>query len=1086
MGCIHEVRNRSHYSTPYLNHPEISNTSLKHLPFSSLYRALYLVERAKLLGEKGNGLARFDGELAQKRLAQWQAQPPFTDPALLATRLNQEKMDEALFIRLLGQNCGTYQGNRIPRWSIQLQRVFGEESFSQTKRNSPENNDNERPPGFLTVIAPLILEGRARLKRGLVKVQGSFPHAPIPDPEVVERVLFANIRSSLERMLAKTLVLELNIARLQGTLSGGTPEARYDNFIEQLGQPDQVRALIEEYPVLFRLTAAKINTWVHVSLEMVSRLCSDWAAIKTMLNAGSEPALLTQIESVGRNTRRGGRAVHILTFDTGFKVVYKPRSLAVEVHFQELLEWLNQHGHQPTFRLLKLLNQGTHGWVEWLAAAECSSTAALERFYQRQGAYLALFYALEATDFHLDNVIAVGENPMFIDLEALFHPRHAERNLPALEQKLDEDIYYSVLRTGLLPEPELGKSEASGFDLSGLAGTGDQQTPYQVPKWENKGTDVMQLVRQPTTISGGKNIPAVNGQPVCVIDFAPAIQEGFVALYQLLMQRHTELLNPNSPLARFAQDHIRILPRSGYRYSLLLEDSFHPDFMRDGLDYERFLDRLWLAVEHEPTLARLIPYEKADLRSGNIPLFTARADSQDAYSSSGQRIPCFFPKSGLESARQRISALTENDLARQCWFIQASLATVARQESNRPKRPSVAPTSPASSVPSRQQLLDWAVAIGSRLDQLAVRAEGETSWAGVVLVGNHHWEITPLDLDLYNGLPGVVLFLAQLGNATGQGRWIELAQSAVATMQRYISEGFAAGIDELTTIGAFDGVGGLLYSLAHLQAHWQQPELLRAADLLVSLMENPGRRDMGPGLANGVAGGLVGLLALHQVNPTTKIERVTQQWGDYLLEVSQPGSNWLSNQSGSFGHTFDLFWHGAFGTAWALLAAADLMQQDRNYQAALTLIGEAFASELDAPPAAVPGAALSCLRLLPYIEDATDRTRLKKYLKDALQMALAHQFSQNHSLGHGAFGCLDLLLQARAVLNDEPWVITSLEHKLAELAVTIRQDGWITGIPLGVESPGLMAGLAGIGYGLLRLANPQQTPSILAFSMPYL
>jgi lantibiotic modifying enzyme len=383
-------------------------------------------------------------------------------------------------------------------------------------------------------------------------------------------------------------------------------------------------------------------------------------------------------------------------------------------------------------------------------------------------------------------------------------------------------------------------------------------------------------------------------------------------------------------------------------------------------------------------------------------------------------------------------------------------------------------------------LLDWAVAIGSRLDQLAVRAEGETSWAGVVLVGNHHWEITPLDLDLYNGLPGVVLFLAQLGNATGQGRWIELAQSAVATMQRYISEGFAAGIDELTTIGAFDGVGGLLYSLAHLQAHWQQPELLRAADLLVSLMENPGRRDMGPGLANGVAGGLVGLLALHQVNPTTKIERVTQQWGEYLLEVSQPGSNWLSNQSGSFGHTFDLFWHGAFGAAWALLAAADLMQQDRNYQAALTLIGEAFDSELDAPPAAVPGAALSCLRLLPYIEDATDRTRLKKYLKVALQMALAHQFSQNHSLGHGAFGCLDLLLQARAVLNDEPWVITSLEHKLAELAVTIRQDGWITGIPLGVESPGLMAGLAGIGYGLLRLANPQQTPSILAFNMPHL
>ena len=1057
--------------------------------FPSLCRALNLNERAKLLGENGDNRAGFNENLAQKRLAQWQAQPPFANPALFTARLDQENMDEGFFTRLLGQTCQAYQSTNLPGWGIQLQRVFGKEVFevSESKTSSPEGNDNESPPGFLIVIAPLIFEGRERVKRGLANLQKSFPHGPISEPKMVERMLFANVRSLLEQMLAKTLVLELNVARLQGTLSGETPEARYVSFIEQLGQPGRVRALVEEYPVLFRLLAAKIDTWVEVSLEMVERLCSEWTAIKTTFNVGSEPAVLTQIESKGRNTRRGGRAVHILTFDTGFKVVYKPRSLAVEAHFQELLDWLNQCGHQPGFRLLKLLNQGTHGWVEWLTAAECSSTVALERFYQRQGAYLALFYALEATDFHLDNVIATGEHPMFIDLEALFHPRRTEPNLPALEQKLDDDIYYSVLRTGLLPEPELGQSEASGFDLSGLAGTGGQQTPYQVPKWENKGTDTMRLVRQPTTISGGKNLPTLRGQPVCVVDFAPAIQEGFVALYQLLMQRRTELLNPNGPVARFAQDDIRILPRSGYRYSLLFEDSFHPDFMRDALDYERFLDRLWLAVEHEPTLARLIPYEKADLRSGNIPLFTARADSRDAYNSSGQRIPNFFRQSGLEATRQRISALAEDDLARQCWFIQASLATVVKQESNGYyRKPFVNPTSTASIVPSRQQLLDWAIAVGSRLDQMAVRAEGEVSWAGVALVGNRHWEIAPLDLSLYNGLPGVVLFLAQLGNVTGQVRWINLAQSAVATMQRYVSEEFAAGTDELTTIGAFDGVGGLLYTLAHLQAYWQQPQLLQVADVFVTLMENPGGRDGEPGLANGVAGGLAGLLALHQVDLTTKTEIVAQQWGDYLLQVSQRESGWQNNQSGIFGHSFDLFWHGTPGAAWALLALADLTQQDRFHQAALTLIDEAFASELDAKEVAVPGVALSCLRLLPYIEDVAHRARLKKYLKTALQMTLPHKFGPNHSLGQGAFGCLDLLLQARAALNDEQWVITCLERKVAELVVTMRQDGWITGIPLGVESPGLMAGLAGIGYGLLRLANPQQTPSILAFDMPHL
>ena len=47
-----------------------------------------------------------------------------------------------------------------------------------------------------------------------------------------------------------------------------------------------------------------------------------------------------------------------------------------------------------------------------------------------------------------------------------------------------------------------------------------------------------------------------------------------------------------------------------------------------------------------------------------------------------------------------------------------------------------------------------------------------------------------------------------------------------------------------------------------------------------------------------------------------------------------------------------------------------------------------------------------------------------------------------------------------------------------------RATGWICGNPLGVESPGLMTGLAGIGYALLRLAAPAQVPSVLALEAP--
>ena len=36
---------------------------------------------------------------------------------------------------------------------------------------------------------------------------------------------------------------------------------------------------------------------------------------------------------------------------------------------------------------------------------------------------------------------------------------------------------------------------------------------------------------------------------------------------------------------------------------------------------------------------------------------------------------------------------------------------------------------------------------------------------------------------------------------------------------------------------------------------------------------------------------------------------------------------------------------------------------------------------------------------------------------------------------------------------------------------SIRRNGWICGVPSGVETPGLMTGLAGIGYGRCAWRN---------------
>ncbi len=70
-----------------------------------------------------------------------------------------------------------------------------------------------------------------------------------------------------------------------------------------------------------------------------------------------------------------------------------------------------------------MADRGAYGWTEFVEAQACDTPEQVQRFYERQGGYLALLYFLEATDFHLENLIAAGEHPVLVDLEALFHPR---------------------------------------------------------------------------------------------------------------------------------------------------------------------------------------------------------------------------------------------------------------------------------------------------------------------------------------------------------------------------------------------------------------------------------------------------------------------------------------------------------------------------------------------------------------------------------------------------------------------------------------------------------------------------------------
>jgi lantibiotic modifying enzyme len=112
-----------------------------------------------------------------------------------------------------------------------------------------------------------------------------------------------------------------------------------------------------------------------------------------------------------------------------------------------------------------------------------------------------------------------------------------------------------------------------------------------------------------------------------------------------------------------------------------------------------------------------------------------------------------------------------------------------------------------------------------------------------------------------------------------------------------------------------------------------------------------------------------------------------------------------------------------------------------------------------------------------------DDTAIRQEIAIALQTTVRQGLSSNHSLCHGDLGNLELLLEAGRTLNEEKW-LRQADRFAALILESVEQDGWLCGNRLAVESPGLMTGIAGIGYGLLRAAEPERIPSVLTLEPP--
>jgi lantibiotic modifying enzyme len=99
-------------------------------------------------------------------------------------------------------------------------------------------------------------------------------------------------------------------------------------------------------------------------------------------------------------------------------------------------------------------------------------------------------------------------------------------------------------------------------------------------------------------------------------------------------------------------------------------------------------------------------------------------------------------------------------------------------------------------------------------------------------------------------------------------------------------------------------------------------------------------------------------------------------------------------------------------------------------------------------------------------------------LDRAVELFAGRPVLRDLSLCHGELGSVEAL-GVLAASGGPAVAPRAWRHRTGVVLSGVKQCSRFCGTPGGVATPGLLDGLAGIGYGLLRLGFPERVPSVL-------
>ena len=1071
-----------------------------------LYSASCFEEKMNLYNDDD---IKLDEEVADRLIEKW-IKIGFRGKAdLFQKKLSFENIDIQTLRKVAAAQNIQIDESDLPEWFnlfIKLSEFLNSSRKDYLEDEVTKNTNQELP--FLQIMKPFADFTFNTLKQ---KLGDTFN---LLNEEAEESIRW-NYLMLCFNQLNQALFQEFNLFKLRRlgpfakiitNMSAKDSDKTYKEFVEYFFDK-RLEEFFTDYPLLAKLVSISLMNAISHYFNILSRFENDLSEIEaTILN--SKSGKISGLQTSLSDNHDSGQSVCIIHFETGLRIVYKPKNLEIDKSFFKLLGYINSLNILPDFFIPKMITRNEYGWVEFIDSSVCKNRDEVERYYERMGCYIFLIYLLNGNDYHLENLIAHGEHPVLIDLETIMH--HPVVGKSVIQGKtamsiVANELGSSVFKTGLLPRWDL-IGENKVIDISGLGSYGNQEAPYQRIEWAETNTDKMHIARANYVIDETANLPMIEGEVQLPNLFLKEIVAGFQTVYNYFQDNKNTITFDS-----FMNKKIRYVFRSTNDYGILIRQLAQTRNQDNGLSHDYFSDLLSYYVlssdiPDSPILWKIFLSEKAQLIKNDFPAFYSFTNSKNLIGTDGTIIEEAFEVSAYDRFTDRLKMLNEKDCNKQIEYIKGSLyfrelKTVDHYDNLRTK---LLDNSEFSF--DKEILSEEAIKIAERIiERRVVASDGSVSWMGVGYNSDIHVsQFQPMGIGLYDGLSGVALFLAAVYHHTKNEKYKEAFCGTIKSLKQFLDSAKKSDFNKNgLALGVAAGITSVIYSLILSSDFMNDKTIIDLAEDFYSLIDDELiEKDNTFDIISGSSGAILGLLKLHSKTKKEEVLRMAVRIGDHLLKNRIVEQNKFKVwKTGEEEKILTGFSHGQAGIIHSLIKLSWVTNSKRFYDAAMDAFEyENFVydekeknwpdfrrelpngekSYMNAWCHGAAGIGHSRLELIKYDSNLP----FKKDVDAVIENTLHHDILVADHICCGNLSLINFLFEAGSQLNNFELADQAKKRVFQMIGRARDADGNYNLFHDPTErifNPGFFQGLSGIGYYLLRYANVEDYPNVLTF-----